>query len=110
MGSGDLSPVGSRGTAPGRRRQTGSILMSLIDTRRDQVFPTLTPAQMATARRFASGRVHHFAPNEIIFRAGDMHVPAFLVLSGSLEVHRRDTVGRESLIVAHGPGQMSGEV
>ncbi|HTZ71866.1 MAG TPA: FAD-dependent oxidoreductase, partial [Acetobacteraceae bacterium] len=84
--------------------------MSLIDTRRDQIFPTLTPAQIATARRFASGQSHHFAPNEIIFRAGEMHVPAFLVLSGSLEVHRRDTVGRESLIVAHGPGQMSGEV
>jgi hypothetical protein len=31
------------------------IAMSLADTRFDQMFPVLTPVQVETARRFASG-------------------------------------------------------
>lgn len=83
--------------------------MSIIETRRDQVFPVLTPAQVAAARRFAAGEPKVFAPGETLFAVGERNAPAFLVLSGRIEVIRRDGAGHETPITAHGPGQISGE-
>ncbi|HVY33802.1 MAG TPA: FAD-dependent oxidoreductase, partial [Caulobacteraceae bacterium] len=83
--------------------------MSIIETRRDQVFPILTPAQVAAARRFAAGEPRVFAPGETLFAVGQRNAPAFLVLSGGIEVVRRDGAGHETPITAHGPGQISGE-
>jgi hypothetical protein len=40
--------------------------MSLIDTRRNQMFPVLSALQIETARRFASGAAQRFAPGEVI--------------------------------------------
>ena len=36
--------------------------MSSIDDRSEQVFPTLTPPQIETARRFAGGEPQRFEP------------------------------------------------
>ena len=84
--------------------------MSLYETRQCQLFPTLTAAQIATARRFAAGPPQRFAPGAALFSVGERHAPAFLVLCGELVVMRRDGAGRESVITTHGPGQISGEV
>ncbi|WP_457825289.1 hypothetical protein, partial [Staphylococcus aureus] len=64
--------------------------MSVIETRRDQMFPVLDQAQIATARRFASGPQHQFAPGERVFEVGALNVPAWLILEGSIAVVRRD--------------------
>ena len=42
--------------------------MSLVETRRHQMFPVLDLAQIETARRFASGAARSFAPGEIVYR------------------------------------------
>jgi thioredoxin reductase (NADPH) len=83
--------------------------MSLIDTRRDQIFPTLTAAQIAVAHRFAAGPPRRFEPGELLYAVGERNAPAFLVLSGQIDARRRDGAGHESVITTHAPGQISGE-
>jgi len=84
--------------------------MSLLDARHDQMFPTLIARDIAVARRFASGDSRGFAPGEIVFDVGQRDVPAWLILHGTIEVVRRDGLGRETPIVIHGPGHITGEV
>ena len=60
--------------------------MSLVDSRRHQMFPVLDGAQIETAKRFASGEPRHFAPGEVVFDVGERAAPAWLVLEGSIEV------------------------
>ena len=81
-----------------------------LDNRQEQMFPTLTAAQIATARRFASGEPRHFAPGETMYALGERNAPSWLVLEGSIDVVRRDGLGHEAPIVAHDPGQFSGEI
>ena len=84
--------------------------MTLLETRRDQMFPTLSASDIATARRFASGDSRDFAPGEIVFDAGQRDVPAWLLLRGTIEAVRRDGLGRETPIIVHDAGQITGEV
>jgi len=81
-----------------------------LSSRDGQMFPTLTAAQIETARRFAAGEPRHFAAGMEMFGIGVRNVPAWLVLEGSIDVVRRDGLGHESAIVSHHPGQMSGEI
>src|SRR5258708_16655707 len=83
--------------------------MSLVETRRAQMFPELTQAQIDAARRFASGGPRRFAPGEMAFAPGDRNAPAWLVLDGSIETVRRDGLGHESAITTLGAGQFTGE-
>ena len=84
--------------------------MALIDTRRAQMFPILSAAEIETAKRFASGEPQRFAPGELMFDVGERHAPALLVLEGSIEASRHDGRGRELPIAVEGGGQFSGEV
>ena len=85
-------------------------VMSVIKTRGHQLFPTLDPVQIDTAKRFASGPAKKFAPGETIFDIGQRNVPMWLVLEGSMNVVRRDGLRHEALIVTQGVGQFSGEI
>jgi thioredoxin reductase (NADPH) len=84
--------------------------LALIDTRRDQMFPTLTAAQVTTARRYASGEARTFAPGEMVFETGARDTPMWLVLEGQIDAVRRDARGVEAPIAAETAGQFSGEV
>ena len=84
--------------------------MSLVDTRFDQMFPVLTAAQVETARRFASGEARRFAPGELAYDVGMRNASAWLVLSGGLEIMRRDGLHRQTSVVLLTEGQFSGEV
>jgi thioredoxin reductase (NADPH) len=84
--------------------------MSIIETRFDQMFPTLDAGQVETAKRFASGPPREFAPGEIVFDIGERHAPAWLVLKGAIDVVRSNALGREKPITTHHAGQFSGEV
>ncbi len=84
--------------------------MSLIDTRRAQMFPVLSPAQIETARRFASGKPQRFAPGDGMFDVGEMAAPLWLVLEGAIEVSRRDGLGHETVITTETVGEFSGEI
>ena len=84
--------------------------MAQTNDRSHQLFPTLEPAQIETAKRFASGPPQIFAPGETVYDVGQRRAPAWLVLEGSIEVMRRDGLARESPITIHHAGQFSGEV
>jgi thioredoxin reductase (NADPH) len=84
--------------------------MSTLRTREHQMFPVLDAAQIASARRFASGPERHFAPGESVYAIGEQGVPAYLVLQGTIDVVRRDGLTHEAPITTHHAGQLSGEV
>ena len=84
--------------------------MSLVDTRRHQMFPVLDDLQIETARRFASGEPRRFAPGEVVFEVGERAASAWLVLEGTIEVSGRDGLHRAVVITTHGAGQISGEL
>jgi thioredoxin reductase (NADPH) len=84
--------------------------MSLAETRFDQLFPVFNPAQIETAKRFASSPAQQFAPGAVVYDVGVRNVPSWLVLEGSLEIVARDGLHRESSVVSLSAGQFSGEV
>jgi thioredoxin reductase (NADPH) len=74
-----------------------------------QAFPTLTPAQIARLR--PGGKLRKVEPGEILFKPGDIDVPFFVLLSGSLEIVQPGMDGAaERSIVTHHAGAFTGEI
>jgi thioredoxin reductase (NADPH) len=82
----------------------------LLEERKAQIVPTLSPAQIQFALRFASGPARRFAPDETLLDVGDRDTTVWLVLEGGIVASRRDGLGRTSIFATGGPGQFSGEV
>ena len=80
----------------------------VIETRRRQMFPTLEPVEIERMRRF--GEVRTYRAGEALARAGEKAPGLTIILSGKLEITRRDEAGRSVLIVSHGPGEFTGEL
>jgi len=74
--------------------------------RRDQIFPTLTEAQLQRISRFGTRRT--VKDGEILFRQGDDGAHFFVILQGELDVVQPQG-DVESLIVRHQPGNFTGE-
>ncbi len=83
--------------------------MAIGEARHEQMFPTLSPLQIGTARRFASGEPCRFGPGDILYEIGARDVPCWLILDGSADALRRGPSGTSSLITTYGPGQFTGE-
>src|SRR5438132_7716622 len=62
----------------------------LLEDRKAQIFPTLTPRQLQFALRFASGPARHFAAGEKVFDVGDRNTAVWLVVEGGIVATRRD--------------------
>ena len=84
--------------------------MTVLETRREQMFPTLSPEQVEVASRFASGPARRFEPGEVMFDIGQRNAPVWLVQEGAIDVVRRNGLGHEEPIISEMPGQFSGEV
>ncbi len=69
----------------------------LLDDRLAQIVPTLTPAQIQFALRFASGPERRFAPDEKLLDVGDRDMAVWLVVEGGIVASRRDGLGREGI-------------
>ena len=82
----------------------------LLEDRKSELFPTLTPRQLEFAVRFASGPARRFEADEKVFDVGDRNSGVWLVAEGGIIATRRDGLGRELLFATCGPGQFSGEV
>jgi len=76
--------------------------------RRDQIFPTLSAADIDRMRRF--GEAKSFSANEQIVRAGDVAPGLVLVITGKVEVTQDSGISRRETIVTHGPGNFVGEL
>ncbi|HKH43713.1 MAG TPA: FAD-dependent oxidoreductase [Thermoanaerobaculia bacterium] len=73
----------------------------------EQMFPTLTPAQIA--RIAAHGTARPVRRGEVLVEAGEHVVPFYMVTAGQVEIVRPSGT-TETLVAVHGPGQFSGEV
>jgi thioredoxin reductase (NADPH) len=80
---------------------------SIVERRRDQMFPELDPFEIERMRRF--GEARSFAQGEAIFTAGQVGPGLVVILSGEVDIVRHE-FSHESLIVMHGPGQFMGEL
>ena len=81
--------------------------LPLTSSRPEQIFPTLTPAQV---RRIAAhGQRRKVKKGEILVAQGDKAIPFFVVLAGELEAVRPGS-GSETLITIFRAEQFTGEV
>src|SRR3954470_7205618 len=71
-------------------------------SRRHQMFPVLTDAEIARIRRFGTPR--HYARGERLFTVGERGRGMFVVLEGSVSITQRDGLGTVVPIVRQGPG------
>src|SRR5665213_4207910 len=80
----------------------------IMETRRDQMVPELTLAEIERLRRF--GEVRSYSAGDYLSRAGEIAAGMFVILSGEVLSSQHDTLGREERIVTHGPGNFTAEL
>ena len=76
--------------------------------RHAQMFPDLTPAEIARMRRF--GDIRTYKNGEPLFEAGKRGPGMFVVLSGHVAITQRDGLGHVTPVIDQGPGQFLAEV
>jgi thioredoxin reductase (NADPH) len=81
---------------------------SLIEARRDQIFPALEPPEVGRLWRF--GELKSYAAGDRIITTREIAPCAFVILAGRVEVTHRGMPGHSELIVTHGPGSFMGEL
>jgi thioredoxin reductase (NADPH) len=82
--------------------------MSIIDTRRDQMFPVLEPAVIERLRRF--GEVRSYGPGEALVSVGDAGHGLTIILAGKVDITEHEDAGPGIPITTHGPGAFIGEL
>ncbi|MDN3921262.1 FAD-dependent oxidoreductase [Roseateles violae] len=79
-----------------------------LASRRHQMFPLLSAAEIARIRRF--GSPCGFAQGTRLFAAGEPGPGMFVILSGRVAITQRDGLGHIVPIVEQGPGEFMAEV
>jgi thioredoxin reductase (NADPH) len=82
-------------------------MATLYESRREQMFPKLTPAQVA--RLEPHGRKIRTTAGQVLAEAGDSHRDLHVVLSGSLEIVRPGLKGEDPITVEVA-GDFTGEM
>ena len=80
----------------------------IMDTRREQMFPTLEPAEIERLRRF--GELRSYSAGEALVRVGDAGHGLTIILSGKVDIGQDDEAGRRVPITTHEPGSFMGEL
>ena len=83
-------------------------LPSNLATRRDQIFPTLTAAEIQRLQRF--GSVRSYAAGTLLLKAGSPSPGLQVILSGAARVQPHDEHFRDRELVEHGAGSLVGEL
>jgi thioredoxin reductase (NADPH) len=81
---------------------------TVFSTRHDQMFPVFDASDIGRLRRF--GQRRSYAAGEALVQAGTASPGMFVILSGEVEVTRRNPDGSKALVVTHGPGSVGGEL
>jgi len=79
-----------------------------LESRRHQMFPELTAAEIARVGRF--GSVRTYQPGERLFTAGAPNPGMLVVLKGTVAISQRDGMGHVVPIAHQGRGQFLAEV
>jgi thioredoxin reductase (NADPH) len=81
---------------------------SVMDTRREQMFPKLQPFEIERVRRF--GEMRSFGAGEPLFEVGYVGHGFGIILAGQVEVTRYDPSGHRLPLVIVGAGAFLGEL
>jgi thioredoxin reductase (NADPH) len=81
---------------------------SITETRRDQIFLALTPAELERMRRF--GEYRSYDAGQALFKIGERGHGLFVILSGSIDLIRDDEKDGRRPFQSPGPGSMIGEL
>jgi thioredoxin reductase (NADPH) len=82
-------------------------MASTFETRRPQMFPTLTPVQMTRLEAFGTRK--RVLAGEVLAQSGEREGRIFVVISGSVEILRAG-LSIEERITLHTAGQFTGEM
>jgi thioredoxin reductase (NADPH) len=80
----------------------------LAATRGAQMYPTLEPREVERLRRF--GTLRRYARGDALTRVGEAGHGLYILLSGEVEITRREGEEGHALIVRHTPGSFLGEI
>ncbi len=81
---------------------------SIIETRYEQMFPTLQPAEIDRLRHFGGTRTYR--AGERLVATGEVSPGMFVIVSGEVAITQRSLLGPDQPIVTHGPGSFMGEL
>ncbi|MEO7365835.1 MAG: FAD-dependent oxidoreductase [Sphingomicrobium sp.] len=84
------------------------ITSPLRESRREQMYPLLKPAEIARLGRFGAPRA--FAAGDVLVRSGETGHGLTLVLSGEVDITQHSDGGPQLLIVTHTAGSFMGEL
>jgi thioredoxin reductase (NADPH) len=82
--------------------------MATPDSRREQMFPKLTPQEIDRISRF--GTIQRYTKGTLLLKTGEVSPGMFVLISGSVAVCWRDGLGHVQPIVEQGPGEFLAEV
>jgi thioredoxin reductase (NADPH) len=85
-----------------------ALVRLVLDTRHDQMFPRLEPAELDRLRRF--GEARSYTAGAYLARTGEVSPGMFVILSGEVVVSQRDDLVPHAPIIVHGPGSFMGEL
>ncbi|HEY4031811.1 MAG TPA: FAD-dependent oxidoreductase [Caulobacteraceae bacterium] len=80
----------------------------ILRNRREQMYFTLTDDEIARLRRFGEDR--RYASGDYLMHAGEAGLGMFVILSGRVDVTRRDGLGHDLPVNAYRPGHFLAEV
>src|SRR5262245_48822529 len=83
-------------------------LSPTLQSRYDQMFPSLTPQEIERLRRF--GSIRRYADGERLFGTGEVGRGMFVIISGHVAITQRDGLGHITPVADQGPGQFLAEV
>src|SRR5215469_2578432 len=89
-----------------RKPMSAYPIPSMLDAK-TQTFPVLTRTQVDRARQY--GEVRKVKRGDILFKPGDVNVPFFILLSGSMEIVQPAFAG-DKLITTHDADSFTGEL
>src|ERR1700735_1280441 len=84
------------------------VVQSVIEQRREQIFPKLEPYEIERVMRF--GEVRSFAVGDRLTSAGEVAPGLFVILAGKIVPTEHDHFDKHMPIVTHGPGNFMGEL
>jgi thioredoxin reductase (NADPH) len=80
----------------------------VIETRYEQMFPTLEPTEVDRLRRFGERRDYDAGAR--LVATGEVSPGMFVILHGEVAITQHNALGRNQPIVTHGPGSFMGEL
>src|SRR5713101_4283644 len=80
----------------------------IIETRHDQMFPVLEPAEIDGLRRF--GETRAYRAGERLATTSEVSPGMFVILAGEVLITQRDEFADHQPIVTYGPGSFLGEL